>query len=84
MYAGKLGSLIATIQENKFKVIGLKMQKLGTTEAEQFFQAYKGVWDDYPVTTVTISFNCGNLFFLVFTLGAYQAIYFWAGGRIEY
>lgn len=45
---GKLGALITAIQENKFKISSVKLQRMTLTDADQFFLAYKGVWDDYP------------------------------------
>ncbi|XP_046458567.1 nucleoside diphosphate kinase 7-like isoform X1 [Daphnia pulex] len=45
---GKLGALIAAIQQNNYRVSSLKLHRMSLTEAEKFFAAYKGVWDDYP------------------------------------
>lgn len=48
-FKGKLGGLIAAIQQNNYRISSLKLHKMSSTEAEHFFAAYKGVWDDYPV-----------------------------------
>lgn len=48
-FAGKLGVLIAAIQQNNYRISSLKLHRMSSTEAEQFLAAYKGVWDDYPV-----------------------------------
>ena len=48
-FKGKLGGLIAAIQQNNYRISSLKLHKMSSTEAEHFFTAYKGVWDDYPV-----------------------------------
>ena len=52
MIAGKLGSVIASIQDNNYKVTGVRLYRLSVSDAERFFVAYKGVWDDYPVYAV--------------------------------
>ena len=57
---GNLGALIAKIQDADFKVTGLKLHHFTPTEAEEFFIAYKGVWNDYLVIL-----NLNNLFSIV-------------------
>ena len=52
--------MIAKIQDADYKVTGLKLHHLTPTEAEQFFIAYKGVWNDYLVIL-----NLNNLFSIV-------------------
>lgn len=47
--AGKLGAMIASVQESGFKINGLKLLRLTLQEAENFFVAYKGVWNDFQV-----------------------------------
>lgn len=44
-----MGSLIAAIQAGNFQITGMKMQRLTPADAERFFVAYKGVWEDYVV-----------------------------------
>jgi hypothetical protein len=55
IFAGKLGAFIAAIQQNNYRVSSLKLHRMSSTEAEQFFAAYKGVWDDYPVIQLILS-----------------------------
>jgi len=44
---GKIGKIVAHIQENGFTIAGLRMHRLSIADAELFFEAYKGVWEDY-------------------------------------
>jgi len=44
---GKIGKIVAHIQENGFAIAGMRMHRLSTTDAELFFEAYKGVWEDH-------------------------------------
>ena len=36
-------------KQSSFTIAALKMHKMSEAEAERFFEAYKGVWDDYMV-----------------------------------
>jgi len=44
---GKIGKIVAHIQENGFTITGLRMHRLSKSDAGLFFEAYKGVWEDY-------------------------------------
>jgi len=45
---GKIGKIIANIQENGYTIAGLRMHRLSLSDAELFFEAYKDVWEDHP------------------------------------
>jgi hypothetical protein len=55
IFAQKLGALIAAIQQNNNRVSSRKLHRLSSTKAVQFFAAYKGVWNDYPVIQLILS-----------------------------
>ena len=50
---GKIGKIIANIQENGYTIAGLRMHRLSLSDAELFFEAYKDVWEDHPVSSFT-------------------------------
>lgn len=58
-FLGHLGEIMSMIEDEGYSITGLQMFYIDNVNAEEFFEVYRGVLQEYPVSITSIyNFIC--------------------------